>query len=81
MNDLELSVPSPDEVKLLEWAAVRTRRNQLLAGTDYTQTADSALAEAQRAEVAVYRQALRDIPESGPDPFTIAWPEKPEFLK
>jgi hypothetical protein len=81
MEDQVIHRPAPDEVRLLEWASIRTRRNQLLAATDYTQVPDTPLADGQRAEVATYRQALRDIPESGPDPFTIAWPEKPEFLK
>ncbi|EMO7933183.1 tail fiber assembly protein [Pseudomonas aeruginosa] len=68
-------------VELFEWAAVRERRNRLLCATDYTQAIDSPLSEAQRAEVAIYRQALRDVPESGPDPFAVIWPERPAFLK
>lgn len=81
MNDVVIHQPTPEDIKYLEWAAIRTRRNQLLVGTDYTQALDSPLTEAQRAEVATYRQALRDIPESGPDPFVIVWPERPEFLQ
>ncbi|EMF0828728.1 phage tail assembly chaperone [Pseudomonas aeruginosa] len=68
-------------VELFEWAAVRERRNQLLCATDYTQAIDSPLSEAPRAEVAIYRQALRDVPESGPDPFEVVWPAKPACLK
>lgn len=82
MNDeIVMPIPSLEEVKAMEWAAIRTRRNQLLTGTDYTQAPDSPLTEAQRAEVATYRQALRDVPESGPDPFGIAWPERPAYLE
>lgn len=64
-----------------EWAAVRANRNRLLRATDVTQVVDSPLTEDQRLEVANYRQALRDLPEQVADPFAVAWPEKPAFLK
>ncbi|MNO44054.1 hypothetical protein D3C76_342900 [compost metagenome] len=80
-EETEIRTPSLEELKVLEWAAIRTRRNQLLTGTDYTQAPDSPLTEAQRAEVATYRQDLRDVPESGPDPFGIVWPVRPDFLQ
>lgn len=80
-KESEIRTPSIEEVKVLEWAAIRTRRNQLLAGTDYTQAPDNPLTETQRAEVIVYRQRLRDVPESGSDPFHISWPLRPDFLQ
>lgn len=70
-----------EHIKLAEWASVRTRRDQLLRATDYAQVLDSPLTEAQRAEVATYRQALRDVPESGSDPFGVVWPVRPDFLQ
>jgi hypothetical protein len=40
---------------------IRETRNGLLADTDWTQTPDNALTQAQRDAWATYRQALRDI--------------------
>ena len=71
--------PAPDASS--QWAAVRTLRDQLLQKTDRTQLPDFPIADAQRVEVANYRQALRDIPEQGADPHAVEWPEKPAFLK
>lgn len=65
----------------VEWAAIRARRDQLLRNTDYTQLLDYPVTDAQRAEVAAYRKALRDIPEQGGDPSNLVWPELPAFLK
>ncbi|EOF7921633.1 hypothetical protein BH586_03240 [Pseudomonas aeruginosa] len=81
MAEQELPQPGPEQIKSMQWASVRAQRDQLLRATDYTQTADSPLSETQRAEVAIYRQALRDIPQDGPDPFAVAWPERPAYLK
>ncbi|WP_367880641.1 tail fiber assembly protein [Pseudomonas sp. CVAP len=72
---------NPESIALAEWASIRTRRNQLLAVTDATQAVDSPLSEAQRSEVANYRQALRDVPQGVGDPFVVVWPEPPAFLK
>ncbi|WP_256843198.1 phage tail assembly chaperone [Pseudomonas aeruginosa] len=79
MGEVEV-LPRP-LVELFEWAAVRERRDQLLCATAYTQVRESPRSEAQGAEVAIYRQALRNVPESGPDPFAVIWPERPAFLK
>jgi predicted metal-dependent hydrolase len=70
-----------DEQELLkaEWAAVRNKREQLLRACDYTQLPDSPLSESQRAEMAVYRQALRDITETHSEPWNITWPVAPSF--
>lgn len=56
------------------WSAVRSRRDQLLQGSDWTQLPDVPLAT--KEAWAAYRQALRDITEQ-PDPFNIVWPEPP----
>lgn len=57
-------------------AYVKTIRNQLLAESDWTQMPDVSLINKQ--DWAVYRQALRDIPEQSGYPFNINWPVKPE---
>ena len=42
-------------------ANLRTKRNKLLADTDYTVLQDSTYTDEQVAEWVIYRQALRDI--------------------
>ena len=57
---------------------VRAQRDRLLSGCDWTQVADSPLADAAKATWSVYRQALRDLPgSSGFDPLDPVWPEVP----
>lgn len=51
--------PIPDEVKL---AGIRSQRNKLLADCDFTQLPDCPLTAQKKAEFAVYRQLLRDLP-------------------
>lgn len=50
---------------------LRSRRDGLLFACDWTQLPDAPLTEAQRAQWRTYRQALRDVPETG------NWPEPP----
>lgn len=64
-----------------EWAAVRTRRDQLLRATDFTQLPDFPATAEQLAEVRAYRQALRDIPESDGAASSVVWPVLPAFVK
>ena len=56
-----------------EWDALRTKRNQLLAETDYLALSDVTLS----TEMAEYRQALRDLPANTSDPANPTWPVKP----
>jgi hypothetical protein len=50
---------------------VRAERNAKLAACDWTQLADAPVDNLQWA---VYRQALRDLPNSQSDPFNVVWP-------
>lgn len=50
------------------WNELDNKRRTLLKTTDWTQVTDSPLSDEKRAEWAVYRQALRDIP--------LKWPAK-----
>lgn len=52
----------------------RTKRNGLLAETDFYALSDVTMS----AEMTTYRQALRDVPEQTDFPGTINWPTKPE---
>ena len=62
-----------DVLPLEQLKALRTRRNQLLAETDYLALADSTLTD----EMRTYRQALRDLPANTEDPANPVWPTKP----
>jgi len=53
---------------------LRSRRNRLLAETDYLALVDSTLTDEMRE----YRQALRDLPANTTDPANPTWPTKPE---
>ncbi|MGR3968800.1 tail fiber assembly protein [Shewanella sp. 1180_01] len=57
---------------------IRNRRDLLIVDTDWTQFADSPLSAELKDKYAVYRQALRDMPQQYIDTGTIVWPVKPE---
>jgi hypothetical protein len=60
---------------------IRQRRIGLLSSSDWTQTLDSPLSEAKRAEWAAYRQALRDLPDEQGGVNSIddvVWPTQPQ---
>jgi Phage tail assembly chaperone protein len=59
---------NPIEVRA---AAVRVQRNQKLAETDWMMLPDAAT---DKAAVAAYRQALRDVPSQPGFPFNVEWP-------
>jgi hypothetical protein len=65
-------VPTQEE----KAAAIRAERDALLATTDWTQLPD--VPEAIREAYAVYRQALRDVPQQSGFPDVVEWPIKPE---
>jgi len=59
------------------WDELRKDRNALLVSSDWTQGADSPLADGVTAEWAVHREALRDLPANTPDPANPTWPDAP----
>ena len=62
-----------DVLPVEQMAALRAKRNQLLAETDYLALSDVTLS----TEMAEYRQALRDLPDNTSDPANPTWPVKP----
>jgi hypothetical protein len=54
---------------------IRAQRDQLLAASDWTQVADAPV---NQAAWAVYRQALRDVPNQSGFPANVVWPSKPK---
>ena len=69
-----------DEIRAQEaLEALRRQRNIKLAMSDWTQLPDSPLNEQQKLAWAEYRQALRDIPNTGVlSTDLIQWPQLPE---
>jgi len=62
-----------DVLPIRQLEQLRQKRNQLLAETDYLALSDTTLT----AEMAAYRQALRDLPANTVDPANPVWPVKP----
>lgn len=59
-------------------ASLRATRDQLLRDTDFTQLVDAPLTAEKKEEFRLYRQALRDLPETVQDVFNPTFPVKPE---
>ena len=72
-----INQPNQKVIQLMNWAATRSRRDNLILETDFTQIADSPLTPEKKAEFTAYRQALRDIPQIYDNPDDIVWPIKP----
>ena len=56
---------------------IRDMRDGLLENSDWMMTTDSPLTDEKRTEWQTYRQALRDLPASNTDPFSIVFPTRP----
>ena len=56
---------------------IRDMRDGLLEDSDWMMTTDSPLTDEKRTEWQTYRQALRDLPQSNTDPFSIVFPTRP----
>lgn len=59
-----------------KWKQIRTRRNKLLAETDWIITKAKETNTNIPAAWKTYRQSLRDVPSQS-DPDNITWPTKP----
>ena len=78
----ELQAAYDDAIAEQAWQQLRTRRNQLLAETDWVtlQALDKSIDGfgIQLPQVWMdYRQALRDLPANTTDPANPVWPVKP----
>ena len=65
---------------MINWGTIKKKRDYLLLMTDYTQLSDNTLTDAKKAEWRIYRQALRDLPQtysSATDKSDVVWPTKP----
>lgn len=59
----------------IAWETVRAKRDMLLSQSDWTQISDSPC---EKTAWAIYRQALRNIPQNFLKPEDVIWPAKPE---
>lgn len=66
--------PTEIDENLQSITDLRLLRNQLLSSSDWTQVADAPV---DQAAWAVYRQQLRDLPDSTEDPRNPVWPTPP----
>jgi hypothetical protein len=57
----------------ITWADIRSKRDGLLAATDWWAVSDRAISASETA----YRQALRDVPQNFASPADVVWPTKP----
>lgn len=73
---LWVATPTPADIE----RRVRSKRNQLLADTDWTESpgAQSRLGPSKAAEYATYRQALFDLTTQPNFPIQITWPLPPQ---
>lgn len=63
-----------DIIITVTWDSIRIKRDALLSSSDYTQMSDWP---GDKAAWAVYRQTLRDIPQSYTAPEDVVWPTPP----
>lgn len=63
-----------DRVVVITWEQIRSRRNNLLSLSDYTQMADWP---GDKVAWATYRQTLRDLPQTYTNADDVIWPTAP----
>jgi len=78
---LEKIPEKTEEEKLTEAKqSVRSKRDRLIADTDYLLTPDYPISPDELEVVKAYRTALRDVPQREGFPYDVVWPELPEVL-
>ena len=60
-----------------EWAALRGKRDELLAASDWVVVKAQEAGEAVPSAWQAYRVALRDLPANTADPASPVWPSAP----
>lgn len=68
---------TPTEITAQLTAQATSRRNALLAASDWSQMPDSPLITEQKTAWAEYRTLLRNVPQQAGFPTTIDWPVQP----
>ena len=65
------------DILAVKWEDIRSRRDNLIAKSDWTVATDTPLSDSVKAKWVTYRKALRDLPASESDPDDITWPDAP----
>jgi hypothetical protein len=73
-TEVDLLIQSPP----VRWMVIRAERNTLLQESDWTQVSDTPLSKVVCDSWKVYRQQLRDIPQTFVNPDDVVWPEVPK---
>jgi hypothetical protein len=60
------------------WGYIREVRDSKLSSCDWTQLPDSPLTESGKTSYQMYRQSLRDVPQTYGTPQDVVWPEEPD---
>jgi len=64
-----------------QWIFIREQRNKKLAESDWRMmVSDTTFTSGQKEQWAIYRQALRDLPNTSTDPNKVVWPNEPTAL-
>lgn len=76
LTDEEIAalLPNAENAALQLAEEIRSQRDALLRQCDWTQLADAPV---NSLDWAVYRQALRDVPEQAGFPSNVIWPTPP----
>lgn len=61
------------------WEYIRSRRDQKLSSTDWTQVTDVQISGSKVTEFQTYRQDLRDVPQDFATPSGVIWPTEPSL--
>lgn len=72
---------TPEEKLAETEEEVRSKRDRLIADTDYLLMNDYPISEEDLAVVKAYRTALRDVPQQEGFPYEVVWPEVPAAFK
>ncbi|OCQ18986.1 hypothetical protein A7985_22495 [Pseudoalteromonas luteoviolacea] len=71
------SAATEKAIDQLKWSSIRTKRNQLLAESDFTQMSDIDLSDDMKQQWSLYRKALRAIPQTYSSVEDVEWPKEP----
>ena len=75
-ND-EMEAEKAEQSDEIAAAAVREKRDKLIAETDYLLMPDYPISAKNLESIKAYRQTLRDIPQKDGFPLSVTWPVKP----
>ena len=85
VNNVRIQLTAEEEAEMAAQAEaadlnlnmVRSQRDGMLRGTDWTQIGDAALGDHTAEEWATHRQALRDVPQTYSRVSEVVWPNDP----